>query len=175
MALYPSHLARLRELADRRRVTIRPIREDDGAAESEFFGALAPESRRMRFMNHLEVPDEELIRYYTHIDYDRHMAFVCEAEIDGRARIIGEARYIGNPGERCCELGIVVADTWRHSGVAQLLMDALIRAAQARGFETMAGLVLGENRDMLDFVQSLGFEIVPMPEQSAMVRVVRKL
>ena len=81
------------------------------------------------------------MRFYTHIDYDRHMAFVCEAG----DRIVGDARYVANPGTRSCELGIAVADDWHHTGVAQLLMQALVRKAQARGFETMQGLVLADN------------------------------
>ena len=69
----------------------------------------------------------------------------------------------------------MVADDWHHTGLAQLLMDALIRAARARGLETMEGIVLGDNRDMLDFVRELGFELVPAAEQPALVRIVKKL
>jgi len=82
---------------------------------------------------------------------------------------------VANPNTRSCELGIVVADDWHHSGVAQLLMHALTRAAQARGFETMEGLVLAENGDMLDFVRELGFEAHPSGEDAALVRIVKKL
>lgn len=73
------------------------------------------------------------MHFYTHVDYDRHMAFVCEAA----ARLVGEARYVANNGTRSCELGIVVADDWHHTGVAQLLLDALMRAAQARQLKTL--------------------------------------
>ena len=45
----------------------------------------------------------------------------------------------------------------------------------ARRFETIEGLVLSENKDMLDFVAALGFAIHRVPETPATVRVVRKL
>lgn len=173
MGSYPSHLVRQRMLSDRRSVTVRPIRAEDAAAMKRFFDGLSPGARRRRFMHGASGPDEQLIRFYTDVDYDRHMAFVCETQPD--KRIVGEARYLGNPDGHSCELGIAVADDWHHSGVAQFLMDALIRFAQARGFETMEGQVTSDNADMLDFVRALGFEAAAPPREPDMVRMVRKL
>ena len=170
-AAYPAHLLRQRRLADGRTVLIRPVRPEDQPAEREFFAGLSPQTLRLRFQRFTGPLTDELMRFYTHIDYDRHMAFVCEAD----GRIVGEARYVANPGTRSCELGIVVGDAWHHTGIAQLLLDALMRAAHARGFETLEGLVLAENRDMLDFVRELGFEIEPMPQEPTLVRVAKKL
>ena len=170
-AVYPARLAASRRLADGKTVLIRPVRPEDEAAEREFFAALSPETRRLRFQQFTAAITDELMRFYTHIDYDRHMAFVCEAD----GRIVGEARYVANPGTRSCELGIVIADDWHHTGIAQLLIDALLQAARARGFETLEGLVLAENRDMLDFVRELGFEVEPMPLEPSLVRVVKAL
>ena len=171
MAPYPSHLVRKRSLKDGRTVTIRPIREDDEAKETAFFSGLSEHARRLRFQRRTGAPDEGLMHFFTHIDYTRHMAFVCE--LDGE--LVGDARYVANPDGRSSEFGVVVADAWHHTGIAQLLMDALIRAAQARGLETMEGVVLRDNGDMLDFVKELGFEAVPAQEDPATVRVVRKL
>ncbi|HYL89354.1 MAG TPA: GNAT family N-acetyltransferase [Burkholderiales bacterium] len=171
IAEYPAHLARQRRLADGRTVLIRPARGEDEAAERAFFGTLSDATRRLRFQRFSGALTAELIHFYTHIDYDRHMAFVCE--FDGR--LVGDARYVANPGTRSCELGIVIADDWHHTGIAQLLMDALVRAAQARGFETMEGLVLAGNVDMLGFVRELGFEAKPAPEDPTLVRIGRKL
>lgn len=170
-AAYPAHLARQRRLANGATVLVRPVRPDDAEAERDFFAALSENTRRLRFQRFTGAITDELLRFYTRIDYDRHMAFVCEAD----QRLVGEARYVANPGTRSCELGIVVADDWHHTGIAQLLLDALMRAAHARGFETMEGLVLAENRDMQDFVRELGFEVEPMAEEPSLVRVVKKL
>jgi acetyltransferase len=153
MAAYPAHLARKRRLKDGRAVTIRPIREHDEAKETAFFSGLSEHMRYLRF------------------DYQRNMAFVCEFE----GALVGDARYLANADGRSSEFGIVVADAWHHTGIAQLLMDALIRAAQARGLETMEGLVLRDNGDMLDLVKELGFEAAPAQEDPATVRVTRKL
>lgn len=175
MSGYPRHLVQRRTLPDGRSVILRPIRPDDAEAEREFLQALSEKSRRLRFQRYVEAPSEELIHFHTRIDYRRHMAFVCEVEREGRRQLVGEARYVGNPDGRSCELGIVVADEWHHTGVAQLLMEALMRAARSNGYETMAGLVLSENKDMLDFARALGFQEEPMPHEPGRVRVARKL
>lgn len=166
MADYPLHLVRRRKLADGREVVVRPIRAEDELAERRFLEGLSPDTRRLRFPRGIDPV------FLTRIDYDRHMAFVCEAA-DGA--IVGNARYVVNPDARSCEFGVVVADNWRHSGIAQLLMEALFRAARARKLDTMEGLVLSENRDMLEFARALGFEAGAQPAEPALVRVVKKL
>ena len=175
MAEYPLHLVRRRTLADGRTVTIRPIRADDEMPTRDFFEHLSAESRQMRFMKFVRSVSDKLIHFFTHVDYEKHMAFVCEAEVEGRPTLVGEARYVGNADGRSCEFGVVIADDWHHSGIAGLLMDALVRAARANGMETMEGLVLRENREMLKFVRALGFEATHDPVESTLMRAVKKL
>ncbi|HET7362928.1 MAG TPA: GNAT family N-acetyltransferase [Burkholderiales bacterium] len=170
-ARYPAHLAGRHRLADGRQVVIRPVRTDDEEAERAFFAGLSENTRWLRFQRFTGAINDALMQFYTHIDYDRHMGFVCDFE----GAIVGDARYVANPGTRSCELGIVIADDWHHSGIAQLLMDALMRAAQAHGFETMEGLVLADNADMLGFVRELGFAIEPLPQEPTLARVVKRL
>jgi len=171
MAEYPAHLAVRRRLADGRSVVIRPIRLQDEVRQREFLDRLSGDTRRRRFMKRADAVDGGLAHFHSDIDYDRHMAFVCESG----DTLVGDARYVANADRRSCEFGVVVADDWHHTAIAQRLMDALIRAARARGFETMEGIVLEDNRDMLDFVRELGFERVPAAEQPSIVRIVKKL
>jgi acetyltransferase len=175
MAEYPLHLVRRRTLVDGRTVVVRPIRAEDEMLTHDFFDHLSAESRQMRFMKFVRSVSDKLIHFFTHVDYEKHMAFVCEAELGGRPTLVGEARYVANADNRSCEFGVVIADDWHHSGIAGLLMDALIRAARANRFETMEGLVLRENRDMLKFVRALGFEATPDPVESTLMRAVKKL
>lgn len=175
MAEYPLHLVRRRTLADGRAVLIRPIRADDELQTRDFFGHLSEESRHRRFMKFVKALSDRMVHFFVHIDYQKHMAFVCEAEVDGRPALVGEARYVANPDGRSCEFGVVIADDWHGSGVAGLLMEALIRAARAQRFDTMEGLVLRDNHDMLKFVRALGFEASPDPVETTLMRVEKKL
>ncbi|HEX7221166.1 MAG TPA: GNAT family N-acetyltransferase [Burkholderiales bacterium] len=170
MADYPAHLERRGRLADGRSVLIRPIRAGDERRARRFFDGLSDETKRLRFMGG-DAPNAKLIRFFTRIDYDLHMAFV--GEHDGR--LVGDARYMANPGGTSCEFGIVIADDWRHSGLATLLMDALVDAARARGFRRIEGLVLRDNPNMLGFVRKAGFEAEGEPHEPTMVRVVKNL
>jgi acetyltransferase len=171
MAGYPAHLAREHRLADGRMVLVRPIRPDDAAEERRFFAALSEESKSMRFMKFVGALNERLIDSFVHLDYEARMAFVCEHE----GRIVGEARYSALPQERSCDFAIVVADDWHRSGIAGLLMEALMSHARAQGFDTMEGMVLRVNHPMLKFVRALGFELLALPLDPTLVQVVKSL
>ena len=69
----------------------------------------------------------------------------------------------------------MIGDAWRKSGVAGLLMEALIRVAQERGLSSMEGLVLRNNPPMLRFARALGFEVASVPQDPTTLRIVKAL
>ena len=69
----------------------------------------------------------------------------------------------------------MIADAWHRSGIAGLLMEALIGHARAQGFDTMEGMVLGVNHPMLKLARALGFELLPLPLDPTLVQVVKGL
>ena len=88
---------------------------------------------------------------------------------------MGEARYVADPNGTNCEFGIMIADPWHKTGIAGLLMEALIRTARERGLATMEGVVLTSNATMTRFARALGFEVEAVPGDLTIQRVVRKL
>jgi len=120
-------------------------------------------------------PSNDLIHFLTDIDYERHLALVCTVPRDHDEELVGEARYVANSDGKSCELGIVIADPWQKTGIAGLLMDALIRAARERGLTRMEGLVLSSNVAMLRFAHALGFEVSLVPEDVTTTQIVKKL
>jgi len=175
MSDYPTELIRGHRLHDGRSVTIRPIRADDEERVREFLAGTSEDSRYLRYHKWVHSPSDKLVHFMTDVDYDRHLAFVCTVDTDGRERLVGEARYVANPGGESCDFGILIEDAWRKTGIAGLLMEALIRAARARGFGSMEGLVLSENTAMLRFAHALGFEVVPEPGDLTTMRIVLRL
>jgi acetyltransferase len=175
LADYPQHLVRVSELSDGRTVSIRPIRPDDIEMEQAFVRHLSEESRYSRFMSHLLELSASKLKYFTEIDYDRHLALVAVAMQDAREVEIGVARYVALPQAGSCEFAIVVDDAWHGSGVASMLMAALIDAAREGGFTSMQGTVLTTNQRMLKFVRRLGFAVLFDPEDPGTLRVVRPL
>ncbi|MBI4205225.1 MAG: GNAT family N-acetyltransferase [Betaproteobacteria bacterium] len=172
---YPAHLVHEHRLFDGKTVTIRPIRVSDEAQEREFLDRLSGETLYLRFHKWVHAPSDKLVHFFTDIDYDRHMAFVCAIAHDNGEELVGEARYVVEPGGKSCDFGIVIADGWQKSGIAGLLMDALIRAARERKLETMEGLVLASNTAMLRFARGLGFETESVPGDLTTKLIVKKL
>jgi GNAT superfamily N-acetyltransferase len=74
-----------------------------------------------------------------------------------------------------CDFAIVIADDWHKTGIAGLLMNALIAAARAHGVAAMESQVLGSNSDMLRFARGLGFEVQRIPDELTVLRIVKKL
>jgi acetyltransferase len=179
MVEYPAQLAREHQLVDGRAVTIRPMRHEDEAAELEFLRGLSGDSLHARFMKWIASPPEKLAHYFADIDYQRHMAFVCAVKSGAgaavRERLVGEARYVVNPDGESCEFGVVVADTWRKSGIAGLLMEALIRTARTRGLKRMESTVLRTNSAMLRFARGLGFEVQPVADDPTTMSIIKPL
>lgn len=175
MAAYPAELEKRLRLRDGRVVHIRPVRREDDLAERDFIQRLSSETRYLRFQKWVHAPSDRLIHFLTDVDYDAHLALLGVCQRDGDEEVVGEARYVAAPDRRSCELGIVVADAWQKSGLAGVLMDALMQAARARGLRRMEGLVLATNRPMLRFVRALGFRVETIPEDRTLVRIVKDL
>jgi acetyltransferase len=168
---YPRDLVESSELSDGTRVTIRPIRPEDAIIEREFVNGLSQQSRYFRFMYSLTEITPDLLSRFTQIDYDREMALIAVTAENGDERQVGVARYYTLPDQTSCEFAIVVADDFHNRGIARRLMRALVDAARSRRFTSMIGVVLTENRRMMDFVKSLGFKSELSAEDSNLMEV----
>ncbi|MEJ2178872.1 MAG: bifunctional acetate--CoA ligase family protein/GNAT family N-acetyltransferase [Gammaproteobacteria bacterium] len=154
---YPTHLQSSWHLADSTEITIRPIRPEDAEIEDAFVRELSPKAKYFRFMQALRELTPEMLIRFTQIDYDREMAFIAVLEQDGQELEVGVARYSTNPDGESCEFALVVDDEWQHKGIGSRLMTTLMSAAKNRGFKTMEGEILADNREMLKLVEHLGF------------------
>lgn len=175
MVEYPAHLVRTRHLFDGTQITIRPIRPQDAAMEQDFVRRLSDDSRYYRFMEQLHELPLRKLEYLTAIDYDKHMALLATVVREGREVEIGVARYVANPDGQSCEFAIAVDDAWQGTGVAGILMAALIDAARAKGLKTMEGFVLASNHKMLKFARQLGLTVHRDIGDADTVRIVRPL
>jgi acetyltransferase len=164
---YPSHLVQTWTMPDGTDVLIRPIRPEDAEMEKDFVRNLSAETKYLRFMNTLRELTEPMVARLTQIDYDREMAFIATVDQDGKEVEVGVSRYAVSPDGDSCEFAIVVADEWRHRGLARKLMLVLIDAARARGLKFMEGDFLSNNERMLKFVAGLGFALSPSPDDNS--------
>jgi acetyltransferase len=156
---YPVHLASTIQLADGTDVTIRPIRPEDAQIEHAFVRDLSPEAKYFRFMRRLQERTPEMLIRFTQIDYDREMALIAVVSENGSDEQIAVGRYSVLPDGRSCEFALVVADEWRRKGIGSSIMLRLMESARTRGYRTMEGLVLTENKPMMDLSRRLGFRV----------------
>lgn len=156
-------------------VTVRPIRRDDAALESEFVGNLSDETRYQRFMAGIRQLSQEKLAALTDVDQVRDVALAATVQRDGREAMVGAARYGVGPDGDACEFAIAVDDAWRGTGLAGILMQTLIGIARRRGLARMEGIVLTTNRRMLRLARRLGFRVVDDPAGRDTVRIVRPL
>ena len=157
------------------RVTLRPIRPDDVARERDFIRALSDEARYQRFMATVgEMPASQL-RTLTNVDQRRDLALAATIDREGREAFVGVARFGVDTSGTGCEFAVVVSDDWHGTGLAGILMQALIDVARRRGLRTMEGFVLATNSRMLKLARQLGFRQLPDAESRETVLVVRSL
>jgi len=175
MADSPDDLVHEHRLYDGSTVTIRPIRPQDEALARAFVSGLSEESRYLRFQKWVASPSDKLIHFLTDIDHERDVALACTHAGAAGEELVGEARYCRNPDGISCEFGIMIGDAWHKSGIAGLLMEAIIRSARARGLKRMEGLVIRTNGTMLRFSRALGFKVELIPEDATTVRIVKAL
>lgn len=156
-------------------VTIRPIRPDDAELEEKFVEGLSSDSRYERFMVTVRELPKAKLKYLTDVDQVRHVAIVATTERDGQEAIVGAARYAVLDAPTGCEFAVAVDDAWKGSGLAGVLMHALMSLARRRGMTSMEGTVLSTNSAMLKFMRELGFRREPVVGDAQVVRVVRDL
>lgn len=151
---------------DGRRVTIRPVHQDDAAEMQAALGRLSSEARYTRFMAPLKELSPVMLEHAVRPGH-RERALVA---IAGEA-IVGGARYVRGSSTDTCEFAVTIADGWRGTGLASRMLRELIRDARARGWKCMEGYVLTANAPMLQLARRLGFETEASDEGPAVKRV----
>lgn len=157
-------------MADGRRVTLRPVLPQDAEMEQALVRALSPLSRYQRFFTPIRELPPGWAQRLTQIDYRQHQALIAETFVGSDALAVGEARYVVDGTGSEAEFAIVVADDWRHQGLARHMLCSLIRHAAEAGLKRLVGDVLATNRAMLSLAQSLGMRILRHPDEGAQLR-----
>ncbi|MDE2137675.1 MAG: GNAT family N-acetyltransferase [Gammaproteobacteria bacterium] len=154
---YPAELEERLEHRGRHLV-LRPIRPQDTPRHRQFLARVAPRDLYMRFFTGMrEVPEPDLA-HFTHIDYEREMAFIAEVADGAEAGdILGVARACTGADQRVAEFAVLVRSDLKRQGLGTLLMHKLIRYCRERGIRELRGSILMENAAMLALARSLGF------------------
>jgi len=152
---YESHMV----TDDGFRIFIRPVKPEDAPLFTAFFKVLSPTTIYHRFFGPLQELKPEMLARFTQIDYDREIALVALDEDSETDRMLGVARIIGDPDGKKGEFAVLIGDPWQDKGIGSNLLKKILLIAEKRGFQTVLGVVLKENRDMLALGEKLGFKM----------------
>jgi RimJ/RimL family protein N-acetyltransferase len=144
-------------LRDGRRARLRPIRSGDAEPLRGFVDGLSERSRRLRFFGYKPPLDPELARTMTRVDFRDRMAFVAVLEDD--ARMVADCRLC-RTSNRQAEVAIAVADDCQGLGLGRALLEHVLIAAAAAGFEEIVAQVRYDNERMIRLLRDLGFRRV---------------
>jgi acetyltransferase len=158
---YPTKYVVPWKLRDGTDVLLRPIRPEDEGIESEFINGLSEETSRYRFFSIVRnLPHSDLVRF-CNIDYDREIGIVAIVTEGGRQREIGVGRIISEPDQRGGEFAVVISDQYQGKGLGRKLVDMLIDIAEEKKLESIYGIVLKDNSNMLSLCREMGFTMRP--------------
>ena len=167
---YPGEIEEWFTLRDGRKVLLRPIRPEDEPAHYDFLSKVTPDDMRLRFFHVVRtLPHAEMARL-TQIDYDREMAVIARADKpDGSgAETLGVVRIVTDLNDEKAEYAILVRSDMKGQGLGRKLMTKIIEICRARGTKKVIGLILCDNKRMLDMVHALGFKSRRLPDDDVM-------
>ncbi len=155
-------------------LALRPIRAEDGPLWLEFMRTMSWATRYKRGARRAEdLGADDVLRAVTP-DPDSEIVFVVVVSRNEVTKIVGVARARRTRAD-IWDFAIVVLDDWQKCGIGLTLMRALMDALDARQAERIEGDVLATNKNMLEFLERLGFDAQPHPDHPHIARVALKL
>jgi acetyltransferase len=163
MAAYPREWERHVTLQDGTTVFVRPLRVEDEPLYGPFFAVETAEDLRRRFFAPVKDFSHKFIARFTHIDYDKAMAFIALDTANGQ--MLGVARLHATADKNSAEFAILIRSDLKSHGLGWQLMQMIIAYGRSKHYRVIAGEVLHENTPMLDMCRELGFEITTDPDE----------
>lgn len=147
---------------------IRRVHLPDAQAMHDFVLRLSSSSRHSRFHGAVNDVSPSFLRRLVSADGQSNAAWVACVWGEHGEEIVGEAVwYVTAAQDGHAEFAISVRDDWQGRGVADELMQMLIKGARESGLRQLYGDVLKSNARMLAFMRRHGMESVycePEPE-----------
>jgi RimJ/RimL family protein N-acetyltransferase len=140
-------------LRDGSSVRIRPIEPDDKDTLERGFARLSDDSRYTRFLAPMKRLTPTMLAYLTEVDHHDHEALVAFDDHSGDG--VGVARYVRIDGSTA-EAAVTVVDDWQGRGLGTALTSMLAERALEEGIDRFTAVLLAENHDMIDLLESLG-------------------
>jgi len=133
-------------------IEVRTLSLADWDAYRAFVERIGRDDMRLRFAGPVKL-DASRCRRFLDVDHDREEAF---AAFDEEGAMLGVSRLARTSATEA-EIALIVRSDVKRRGVGRLLLDRLIRHAEAAGIGVLTGDVLYENQAMLSLARRAGF------------------
>ena len=147
---------RVVDLADQRRVLIRPARADDAMGLKDLFHALSAQDVYTRFFRRMTSLSYEDAQRLCNVDFDRDVAFVAVEGPRENENIIGTGAYFLNPTTNYAEVAYMISPAWQGCRLGVALQKRLREFAQARRIKGFVAEVLPSNTKMIRLARAAG-------------------
>jgi RimJ/RimL family protein N-acetyltransferase len=151
---YPTELEDVVDLADGRRVWVRPICPSDAPDLAAAIQTADRETLIHRFFTAAPHLSDKQIHYLAAVDYRRRLALVA---IDEDGRGVAIARYESYADSDAAEVAVVVAPEWRRQGLATELVRRLEAPARRNGVVSFDAVYLPDNRAVAEVFRHLDY------------------
>jgi len=140
-----------------KKVLVRPIRPEDEKLEQEMIDNFSVKTMHDRFLGRIKKVNQEMLRGFTQIDYDREIALVGELTERKRNRFIGVVRLIADPYNESGSMAIAIADPWQNLGLGGEMIDYILDIARARGLKKVWAEFFPSNERMKKILTKRNF------------------
>lgn len=138
---------------------IRIIKSTDEEMLRDLFYNLSEKSVYFRYFSARRSMPQKNLQQYVNITEEEGLSLVVAIGSREDRKIIGEARYMINPGHAYPEVAFMVDENYRGRGIASALLNYLIDIARERNIKGFRTEVLMENRSMMRVFEKLPYEM----------------
>src|ERR671913_476810 len=135
-------------------VPVRTISPDDTPALQRLHSRLSEQSIRTRFFRSMKNLSDQQAKHFADVDGINRYALVA-LDPKQQEEIIAVVRFSREGSTAKAEYAALVEDAWQGRGVGLGLTRQLINEAREREIDYLYGLVMPENRGVLNLLRSL--------------------
>ena len=156
---YPERYIKKTKLSDGTETLLRPIKPEDEPMWLEMLGSCSKEAIYSRFRYNFHFDSHEVATQFCYIDYARELAIVAEVEEDGRRKLIGVGRLIGDPDLEIVEYAVLITDAWQRKDLGKILTEYCVEIARMNNFKKVFAETTKDNKAMIAVFKKLGFTV----------------
>jgi RimJ/RimL family protein N-acetyltransferase len=159
----PANYSASETLRDGRSICIRALHPRHRSAVLEAVKRTSAKSLFRRFFGPRREFSESEIRFFLNVDFVNHVAIIAEIDENGKAAVVGGARFIKLDAETA-EMAFAVIDPYQGHGIGKMLMHHIAVLARAAGIRKLVAEVLPENTPMLKVMEKSGLPMTTRRE-----------